>query len=232
MQLATLANRLGTTGLVLTILGFLVMFAGVTLSYTVNPGVYYSATGLTYTTIDFTDADNGTTVTVSVGTTPVDVTPFFPTGVTGSLRVWFSDPLTVPQIVALGASDPSSLGSIYLLLDILVNWTVTGGTPTVYIDIQVPGSNIQAYWWTGTMWQYYPNQQLIVKGGQTYLRLVVTQELTGTPFALLSPSPVGGKLVVHGVEVNELGVPVLAAGLALMAASAGLYLVSRRKPIH
>lgn len=224
------AEDLGALGVVLIILGVVISFSGVSMSYSETTSYYYSATGLTYTKLDFTDADNATEVPLTVGTVEVNVTPIFPPGSSGSVTVMVSDPLSTAQLVSLGASDPSTLGTVYLALDLIITWSVTGANPTVYVDFEVPGTNIRAYYWDGSSWVLFPGQNVIVKDGKTVLRVPVTSQLTGTPVALLSPAPVGGTLAVHGAQGTSIvGLAIVAVGAALVAASAALALRRRHQ---
>ncbi|GAB6148680.1 hypothetical protein [Stetteria hydrogenophila] len=228
-----LTGVLGASGVLLMMLGVLLAFASVSLGSpaSVESGYYYSATGLNYTRVLATEADNGTTITLTAGNVRVDVTPVFPPGASGNVTVMVSNPLSVAEVVALGASDPSVLGEPQLLLDIMAYWSVTGGSPTVHIDIQVPGTGVQAYYWDSAAgeWRYFPGQRFVVKNGATFLRLPVNTPLTGTPVAVVTPSPVGGTLAFHTAEswAFKAGLALAAAGAALTAAAVGLDLRRR-----
>lgn len=53
---------MGATGVILLVLGIVMMFSGVTLSWTETTNYYYSETGLTYDIVTFdSTVDNETT---------------------------------------------------------------------------------------------------------------------------------------------------------------------------
>lgn len=214
---------MGATGVILFVLGIIMMFSGVTLSWTEITNYYYSDTGLTYDIVTFdSTVDNETTYTKLVDGKEFKATPVFPTGVSGQVSVWFpTETLSPAQAMALGASDPTDLGWIYMIFDLRVNWTVTGGTPIVYIYIEVPNPETKAYMWDGTQWVLFPTQEVVLIGGKAYLKLTVTQQLTGTLFTLTAPAPVGGELVEPGM--SKTGLVLVAIGLALILASIVLY---------
>ena len=220
---------IGATGVILLVLGIIMMFSGVTLSWTETTNYYYSDTGLTYDIVTFdSTVDNGTTYTKLVEGKEFKATPVFPPGVSGQVSVWFpAETLSPAQAMALGASDPTDLGWIYMIFDMIVNWTVTGGTPTVYIYIQVPNVETKAYMWDGTQWVLFPTQEVVLIGGKAYLKLTVTQQLTGTLFTLTAPAPVGGELVEPGM--SKTGLVLIAVGLALILTSIILYRLGLRE---
>ena len=219
---------LGASGILLMIMGTVIMFSNVGLTVTPPVTYYYAATGITYNIKTFTPSENGTVVNLTVATVDVKVKATIPSGV--NVSVWIPpDPLTTSQIIALGATDPSQLGHPYLLLDIIVTWTPTTTPPTVEIAVEVPRPDVVAFYWNSTLsqWLKFPTQEIRIIDGKTFLVLIVTKELKGTPFSFIVPVGVGGILENTTSGVNKVGLVVMGLGALLIATAAGLYYLER-----
>ncbi|MCE4613460.1 MAG: hypothetical protein F7C07_06480 [Desulfurococcales archaeon] len=227
-------RSVGIAGALLLALGILFMAGTIELTQAQPPTYIYVIGGIQFNVTIFTLADNGTTVTGTIGDiTEVNITVVFPTGVTGSVNVSIaSSPLTPAQVVSLGATDPSTAFTgreqAFLLTDLKVDHlAVSGGTPVTNVSFSVPSPDARAYFWNDTAneWQAFPNQTIESIPGGFALVLSIHQELLGTPFVVTVPAPppaVGGILDLE-TSAGRAGLAMVIIGVALIVASLVAY---------
>lgn len=218
-----LSSVLGVTGAVLIALSVLALFGSTSLAQTTGY-VYYETEAGTIVYLNITTTGNYTGEFYA-GETPMNISVMFPSGTTGTVEILVAN-ITENQLLALGAGSPRGL-SIQAMIDLKVDKNYTGEPPVVTLEFLVESSDIQAYYWTGTEWQEYPDQTIeAIEGGYLLTVTITAGSIFDPPIILGSPAKIVGGILIPGTSISIVSLVLMIAGIILVMMS----LIVLKKP--